>query len=491
MEGCLIAANRTSYIQEIENKVRSHYDKTASGYAKWMGQYNYYYQRKIKILRHLIPKAGKVLEVGCGCGQNLAGLEPEFGHGIDVSGGMIDEARKKYPESDFPNLKFTRMSAFDIGKLDEKFDTILFANSLSEIPDTVNFLNQLRTLCLPHTRIVLLSFNYILEHLVTLSGKLGLAPDHPPQNWLTRHDFQNILHLSGYEFVRDGFDILIPLKIPFVSDLVNRFGPIMPGIRYLSVLYYCVFRPLMDPLDINDISVTVVVPCKNEEENIAEVVRRTPDIGKGTEIIFVDDMSTDNTAQEIENQIRENPTRKIKMAKGPGTGKGAACRAGFHIAENDILMILDADMTVMPEALPEFAEALVSGRGEFINGSRLVYPLERQAMRFANILGNKGFALLFSFLLSQRIKDTLCGTKVIWRSDYNKILESRDLFGGVDMWGDYDWIFGAARHNLRIIELPIHYRERVAGETKMTKRFRNGVIMLRMCNIAFWKLKVI
>jgi glycosyltransferase involved in cell wall biosynthesis len=256
-------------------------------------------------------------------------------------------------------------------------------------------------------------------------------------------------------------------------------------------LYYSVYRARLDLGPIEDLSVSVCVPCKNEEENIDDIVKRVPDMGKCTEIIFVDDKSTDRTAEKVQEHIEANPDRTIKLVEGPGEGKGAACRSGFSVAENDILMILDADMTTMPEELPDFFEAIATGKGEFINGSRLVYPMEKAAMRYLNIVGNRAFALLFSYLLSQRIKDTLCGTKVIWRSDYPKILESREYFGCSDTWGDYDWIFGAARHNLKIVELAVHYRERIAGETKMTKRFSNGWIMLKMCRIAFWRMKVL
>jgi glycosyltransferase involved in cell wall biosynthesis len=213
-------------------------------------------------------------------------------------------------------------------------------------------------------------------------------------------------------------------------------------------------------------------------------------MGGGTELIFVDDKSTDKTAEKIKKQIEKKPEKNIKIVEGPGIGKGAACRAGFAAASNDIFMILDADMTVMPEALPEFFELIVQGKGEFINGSRLLYPMEDEAMRIANIIGNKLFAMLFTFILEQPIKDTLCGTKVILNRDYQKILEARDYFSSTDKWGDYDWIFGAARHNLKILELPVHYVSRKAGQTKMTGRLRNAWIMLKMCRVAFLKLKL-
>ena len=276
-----------------------------------------------------------------------------------------------------------------------------------------------------------------------------------------------------------------------MSTWINRYGPLIPGVKYVCMLYYSVMRTTAARGKAEDFSVSVCVPCKNEEDNIAGLVERIPAMGRGTEIIFVDDQSTDATAARVQEAIAAHPEKNITLVKGPGEGKGAACRAGFAHAQNDVLMILDADMTVMPEDLPPFFEALVTGKGEFINGSRLVYPMERDAMRFANIVGNKLFAMLFSFLLSQRLKDTLCGTKALWRADYGKILASREHFGGVDRWGDYDWIFGAARNNLRIVELPVHYRNRIAGQTKMTRRLRHAWGMLKMCGVAFRKVKLV
>jgi glycosyltransferase involved in cell wall biosynthesis len=250
-----------------------------------------------------------------------------------------------------------------------------------------------------------------------------------------------------------------------------------------------VARPLVPLGSPHRYTCSVVVPCRNEQDNIAGLVERIPEMGAGTEIVFVDDQSTDDTAARIAEAIRREPDRNIRMVKGPGQGKGAACRAGFDAATGDVFMILDADMTVMPEELPAFFNAVTTDKGEFINGSRMVYPRQDQAMRPLNVLGNKLFAGLFSLLLDQRIRDTLCGTKVIWQRDYAKIMAAREYFNSCDAWGDYDWIFGAAKNDLKIIELPVHYRERVAGATKMTHRFGNAWIMFKMCLLALRKLR--
>lgn len=479
------------YMAEKEAYLRACYQAMAPSYSGCLDRYAYYYDRKIRLLRHLVPHPGSVLEVGCGLGQNLAGLNPDYGLGIDLCPEMVEEARKRFSAEKFSHLEFRTLSALECGSLGKTFDTILLVNSITEIPDLAQCLREIRKLCTPHTRVVQVCYNYLLAPLVKLGGRTGVAPQHPVQNWLSRHDIRNVFELSGFELVTDGFDMVMPFGIPYVSGGLNRYLPLIPLLRPMCMLYYSVARPINLAHHAGDYSVSVCVPCKNEAENIPGLVERIPEMGKHTEIIFVDDQSTDATATVLEQEKAAHPEKDIKIVKGPGINKGAACRAGFVEAQGDMLMILDADMSVMPEDLPQFAEFLAMGKGEFINGSRLVYPMEQRAMRLANMVGNKVFAMLFSFVLSQRLKDTLCGTKAIWRREYPKILAAREHFGAIDHWGDYDWIFGAARNHLKIVEVPVHYRERLHGETKMTKRLKNAGIMLQMVFAAFRKLKLV
>ncbi len=485
----MTSTEKEEYVRFREEAIRAHYRDAAAGYAEWLDCRAYYYGNKAELIRRLVPCPGRVLEIGCGLGQNLAALAPEHGLGIDLCPEMVEKARELHPTERYPNLEFRCMPVLACTALEGPFDTILLINSTTEMADIVSAFRAIRTLCTPHTRIVQISYNYFLGPLIRLAATLGLAPNHPVQNWLTRQDLSNLSCLGGFEEIRQGYSLPVPVRIPLASGILNRFLPMLPPARYFSLLYFTVMRPMPGPLADSSPSVSVCVPCKNEAGNIEGLVRRIPEMGRGTEILFVDDCSTDGTRQEIERQIGLYPERQIRLVPGLGQGKAAACRAGFEQASNDILMILDADMTVMPEELPGFYEAIVSGSGEFINGSRLVYPMENRAMRFLNVLGNKVFAGLFSFLLSQPIKDTLCGTKVCWRRDYPKLLETGRLFGHVDRWGDYDWLFGAARHNLKIREFPVLYRERTAGLTKMNQRLRNGLRMLRLCGLAFFRLR--
>jgi len=165
-----------------------------------------------------------------------------------------------------------------------------------------------------------------------------------------------------------------------------------------------------------------------------------------------------------------------------------AVRAGFAEATGDILVIQDADLTAPPEDLPKFFHAIVEGLAEFGNGSRLVYPMEGKAMRFLNLIGNKGFALTLSWVLGQPVKDSLCGTKMLFRDDYEElILLVHERLGDFDPFGDFNLLFGSAMMGLRIRDIPVRYRDRVYGETNIS-RFRHGFILLKMTGLALRRI---
>jgi glycosyltransferase involved in cell wall biosynthesis len=252
---------------------------------------------------------------------------------------------------------------------------------------------------------------------------------------------------------------------------------------------FCVARPRRGT-ETGPLTVSVVIPARNEAGNIEAAVRRTPVMGAGTELIFVEGHSSDNTWDEIQRVARENPGLKIKTLKQPGRGKGDAVRAGFAVAEGDLFIILDADLTMPPEEMHKFYEAIASGRTEFANGSRLVYPMEKAAMRFLNMCANKTFGILFTWILGQQLKDTLCGTKVLRRADYERIAANRAYFGDFDPFGDFDLLFGAARLNMKIVDVPIRYRDRTYGSTNI-HRWKHGWLLLRMVVFAAQKLKFV
>ena len=465
-----------AYLGEKQARIRGYYEREAERYARrWLPLNRFYYDELARLLQRLVPPGRRVLDVGCGLGNALAAVRPRYGVGIDVSGAMLAEARRIHPELTFRELPGERAD-----ELGETFDYVLISNALTEVVDVRRFLRALRPVMRRDSRLVIVGTNFLWEPLLQLGGRLGLRPRGPEQNWFSPGDYRTLLRAAELDVIRQGSAVLVPKRVPGLSRLLNGVSGALPAVDKLGVLSYFVARPEPEPEPQNSLSVTVVVPCKDEQDNVPELVARMPALGREVELIFVDDRSTDATAERVREAIARYPTRAIKLVEGPGRGKGAAVRAGLEQATGDVLMILDADMTVMPEVLPDFLELIASGKAEFVNGSRLVYPMQEGAMRLANVFGNKLFASLFSFILEQPLKDTLCGTKVIRRSDYTKLLETRRQLGEVDLWGDYDWIFGAARHHLKIVELPVHYMARTAGETKMNRRLRNASVMLRM-----------
>jgi GT2 family glycosyltransferase len=355
--------------------------------------------------------------------------------------------------------------------------------------DIQSLLAALRGMCRSETRLVLTYYSSLWRPLVSLASALGLREQAPESNWLAHEDIINLLSLENFELVRLDQRVLVPLYIPLLSNFINRYVAPLPLFRNFCLLNIAVARSLTETVNPAAPSVSIVVPARNESGNIEAIVNRIPVMGPDDEIIFVEGNSTDDTWQVIQAAQRNySDSRRILIAQQKGKGKGDAVREGFGMATKEILMILDADMTVPPEDLPKFYNAIKDGKGEFINGTRLVYPMEKEAMRFFNLLGNKFFAMAFSYVLGQRYKDTLCGTKVISRANYRKLAANRSYFGEFDPFGDFDLIFGAARMGLKIVEVPISYRQRIYGETNIS-RWRHGTILLAMLAFAARKIK--
>jgi SAM-dependent methyltransferase len=464
-----------------------YFDSMAAEREKWKKRNRYYYSQLEKLLKFIIPPQRSVLEVGCASGDFLARLDPSRGVGIDFSPEMIKLARGKYPE-----LTFEQDDAEDL-RLGEKFDYIILSDIIGHLYDVYQAFRELRKVTKPDSRIIITHYNFLWEPVLKLGEKLRLKMKEGHQNWLSLPDIENLLDLNGFEVIKRDYRLLFPKYIPLISTLLNKYIAKLPLIKKLCLVQYLVARPADTDFapPTKQYSVTVLVPCKNEKGNIAGAVTRTPEMGIKQEMIFVDGSSTDGTVEEIEEMIAKYQGKKdIKLIhQGEAKGKGDAVRKGFAAAQNDILMILDSDLTVPPEDLPKFYQALTERKGEFINGTRLVYPMEKEAMRTLNIMGNKVFSWIFTWLLGQRIKDTLCGTKVLFREDYLRIAAGRSYFGDFDPFGDFDLLFGATKLNLKIVEVPIRYRARVYGDIKID-RFRHGWLLGKMCFVALRKLKL-
>jgi hypothetical protein len=452
---------------------------TAPARSKWIARRSYFYELMRKSLGFFVEPGERVLSVRCQNGWLLEAVRPSDGTGIEISEEMIAEAKKTHPQFHY-EIGFP-----DTFQPKGDYDVIIVADP-GETVDLQRGFENLRKCCHRGTRLYVYGYNSLWEAPLKLAERWGLKMPQPDQNWLTEFDFKNLLELAGFEVIKVHYAALLPVRIPLVSWFCNHVLAHVPGLRRLCLIHFIVARPVPEAGRSEELSVSVVVPCRNEEGNIEAAVRRVSALGAGTEIIFCDDKSTDNTRAEIERMMREYPEKNIRLVEGPGICKAKNVWAGFDAAKNDILMILDADLTVMPEELPRFLDAIASNRGEFINGSRLVYPIPREAMKVTNRAGNVVFSWLFSLLLGQRIKDTLCGTKVIRRSDWLRMRKYIDYWGVSDRWGDYDLLLGAAKLNLRIVDLPVHYQERIAGVSKMTRVLHNAKIMLAI----MWKASV-
>ncbi len=461
----------------------AHWDAVATKPPRKINWSAYYHRRLKHVYQHVIPPGCSVLDLGCGKGDLLASVQPACGVGIDFSAEMVRAAQKAYPE-----FRFIQADAHALPGLDMQFDYIILSDLVNDLWDVQNVLNQLQPLCSPRTRVVLNFYNRGWEAALKLAQALGTAKPLQDQNWLTQTDMKNLLNLGDFEVVRKWTEVLFPFYIPLISPFLNRIAARLWPLKHICMTNMMIARPRVSA-DAQAASVSVVIAARNEAGNIPQIFERVPEMGSGTEIVFVEGHSQDDTWQVIEKTIQES-ARKAILLKQPGKGKGDAIRAGFQAASGDILMILDADLTVPPEDLPRFYDALVQNRGEFINGVRLVYPMEEEAMRFLNNLGNKFFSVTFSWLLGQSIKDTLCGTKVLWRADYEKIAQNRAFFGDFDPFGDFDLIFGATKQNLKLVDMPIRYRERTYGTTNI-QRWRHGLLLLRMLWVAAVRLKFV
>lgn len=459
-------------------------DKAAPARDEWRKKNWYYHKDLLAFFRFVIPERASVLEVGCSTGDLLRNLKPSGGHGIDLSPEMIKLARARHPD--------LRFSVDDVESLslNGKYDYIVMQDLLGELNDVWRAFRALRKVCNPRTRLIITSYNHLWQPLLRLAETLKMKAPQPQHNWLSLPDIENLLYLNHYEVVKKGRRFLVPFYIPLLSGLVNRYLAKLPLIKSLCLVQFVIAKPLPGEPEKKDYSVSVIVPTRNEAGNICRLVQETPDLGKGTELIFVDGNSDDGTVEKIREAIRQRPDRDMKLIlQGGALGKADAVRKGFEPAKGDILMILDADLTVPPEDLHKFYLALAEGKGEFINGSRLVFPMEKEAMRTLNMIGNKVFSMIFTWTLGQRIKDTLCGTKVLFRTDYERIKAGRKYFGDFDPFGDFDLLFGASKLNLKLVEMPISYKERTYGDTKIS-RFRHGLLLFRMAFIAFRKLKL-
>ncbi len=466
--------------------VRDLFDRLAPDVDGWAARNRAFHDADLAYLRFLVPAGASILEVGCGLGDVLAALKPSRGVGIDLSPATVARARERHAGLEF--YVGNAEDKADLAKIAGIFDVILLSDTIGFLDDCEETLRQLLRFAGPRTRIIVSYYSRLWEPVLGAAERLGLKMPQGQHTWLSTTDTMNLLALAGWEPVKREWRQLLPRRLLGLGPLINRTIAPLPGIRRLCLRNYVVARPSAGAPSAP--SCTVLIPCRNERGNIESAVRRLPKFARDLEVIFVEGHSADGTYEECLRVRDTYPGMDIKVLRQDGKGKGDAVRKGFAAARGEVLMILDADLTMPPESLPKFYHAIASGIGEFINGSRLVYPMADRAMRFLNWIANRAFASAFSFLLNQRFTDTLCGTKVLWKRDYETIVVNRGYFGEFDPFGDFDLIFGAARLNLKIVEVPIRYADRAYGETQIS-RFQHGWLLLRMVLFAWRKFKAI
>jgi SAM-dependent methyltransferase len=470
-----------------KKEFKEFFGKNAEKWVRYRKKRAYYWDSITRYCNYFIQDDSKVLEIGCGSGEMLARLKGKERTGIDYCGSLIEKARER-----FPGIRFEVMDAEDI-RLEDKYDVIILSNLIGVLDDIETVFNELHKVSHEKTRIIVTYYSRLWEPVIRFAEFIGIKRKMPPQNWLSTYDISNLLYLAGFETYKHNRSMFIPYKIPLLSSFFNKILSRLPLLNVFSLNQFVFARPCPLMLEEKEtdgkFSVSVVIPARNESGNIEAAIKRIPEMGKFTEIVFVEGNSVDDTWETIQRMYKKyKDQRPMQIMQQDGKGKGDAVRKGYTVAKGDILMILDADLTVAPEDLPKFYNAIAAGKGEFINGVRLVYPMEKNAMRPLNTLGNYFFSSLFSWILEMPVKDTLCGTKVMFRSDYIKLSANRKFFGDFDPFGDFDLLFGAYKLNLKIIDLPIRYRERKYGDTNIS-RFRHGMILLRMSLFAAAKIK--
>ena len=451
-----------------------YFDGLAENWELYRERNAYYHRAQRALFRTYVIPGMSVLELGCATGDLLAALRPGRGVGVDLSPRMVEKARRKYPAMEFFEADATFFETA------ERFDFIVINNLLEYVENIQGLFRNCRQLLKPRGRLLVSTTNPMWTPVLRFGERRRLCTPDTRRNFVTGQDAANLLGLNGFEVVNLMRRTLLPKKIPLVTSLVNLVAAQTPVLRRLCMTEFLVSRPMAAAPE-EAYSVSVVVPCYNEAGNIEECVRRVPRMGSHTEVIVVDDGSKDGTADLVKPEL--NPAVEVRcLSYQPNCGKLHAVRTGFDAARGDILMILDADMAVPPEDLPSFYQPLREGIADFINGTRLIYPLATGSMKLQNFFGNKLFGVLVSWLTGIHLSDTLCGTKAFFREDY------RNFQMGYDPWGDFDLLFGAAQRTCKILEVPIHYQERRAGQSKM-KAIRHTLALLKACWFGFWRVK--
>ncbi|MBI4450088.1 glycosyltransferase [Candidatus Uhrbacteria bacterium] len=470
--------------QSRKVQLRAHFDAIAPELPQWNLRNAYYYQCLSRLLRTFIPPGHSVCEIGCGTAELLHAVEPKVGAGIDCSAAVVRLAQERYPE-----LEFYEGDIDVVSPITHAFDYVVLSDVVGYLDDIYASLKNLHALCDERTRIIVTKYNRLWSPILTLAAKLRLKQPHPFLNWIGQHDVVRLLQLADFEIIQQGRRILFPKYIPWFSAFVNRVLAPLPLINRLCVIEYVIARQRPAHAVSARFRVSVIVPARDERGNIERIVQRMPTFGSGTEILFVEGHSTDGTLEEIDRVTAASAgKRNVRCVVQEGRGKWDAVRTGFMHAQGDVLMVFDADASIDPEALRKFYEIISTRRGEFVFGSRLIYPMERGAMQPLNTFMNRRFGAAVARVTGQHVTDAFCGTKVLFKRDVERMPALPAAWEQLDRYGDLTLFFGAAALSLKMVEIPVHYRARAYGASKML-RFQEGWRFLRALTRMWWGLR--
>ena len=480
--------NKKSIINKdlSQENIKEFYNSIATKRKKWLKRNRYFHRTLLKYYKTVIPENSTVLELGCATGNLIGNLSPSYGIGIDISNEMIKIAKENYPE-----IKFSCQNIEELS-LNKKFDYIIISGTLGTVENIQLLLRKVLLYATSDTRIIIDLYNPLWSPIIRIGEKIGLKMPEITKNWLSIEDIENFLYISGYQVVKRKFLLFFPKNIFVFSLILNRLIGKFPILRRFSLSQIVIARPYLPPENSDELTCSVVITCRDEEGNIEGLVTRIPQMGKHTEIIFVEGHSKDNTVGKIKEIMKKYPEKDIKLLKQKGIGQGDAFRFGFDKAKGDLVIWLEADLTTPPEEAYQFWDIFITGKGEYLNGSRFIYKMKKSAMPLFNFLGNRFFGILFTILLKQRFTDTLCGFKAISKKNYLKIRKQIDYFGDFDPFGDFELIFGAIKNNLKVADIPVHYQPRAYGESKaygssFFSFAKHGFLLIRMSWIAFKK----
>ncbi len=479
-------------ISKRKNLIKTHFDKLSKYRDLWIAKSKGFYSEDFRAMQEFIPPNSRILEIGCGNGQLIAALKPSYGFGIDISKGMIEGAKNKYNSINFLEADIEDPNC--LKNINEVFDFIIISDTIGYFDDIEKTLSSLHKLCNSDTRVIIAYYSPFWEPILNIAAFFKFKMPELPKALLSETDISSFLKSANYDTVKKQKKIIFPFRFIGLGRIINRYISCLPIFSFFSIRQYVIARSLEGIKKDLPTSASVIIPCRNEKGNIRNALERLPMFTKDIEIIFVEGHSIDETWNEVQEVIKDKKYIKkgfqLKALQQKGVGKADAVFEAFSVASKDVLIILDGDLTVAPEDITKFWKKISSGEAEYINGSRLIYPMENEAMRFLNYIANKFFSILFTWLLGQRYTDTLCGTKVIRKKHYEQACIRNKEFGDFDPFGDFFIIFGASRLNLKMLEVPIRYKAREYGETQIS-RFSHGFLLIKMVIFAFFKLKAI